>query len=143
MTNTQIAEAFAQGKTTGTANSIFINGDTIFSYGYHFPIARLTDRTDETGKTIALFTCRSYSNTTAKHKNHVYSALSNAGYRIIVTDISEGKVSSNTIEGLKKELEEIKLKQTRARVEWSKENLLSQGVTKIQDIATLRTAYSL
>ena len=46
-------------------------GDTIYSYGSHFPIAR---HVAHKGKAAVLFTTRSYSVTTAGHKCMVESA---------------------------------------------------------------------
>jgi hypothetical protein len=42
MTNQQIITKFVNGATTGknSNRSLFIEGDTIYSYGYHFPLAR-------------------------------------------------------------------------------------------------------
>lgn len=47
-------------------------GATIYSYGYHFPIARFVERK---GRKCVLFTTQSYSVSTAKHIGHVRSAL--------------------------------------------------------------------
>ncbi len=53
-----------------TANgNFFFTGDTIYSYGHHFPIARHVGG-------VVLFTTRGYSVTTAGHKGHVESACS-------------------------------------------------------------------
>jgi histidinol phosphatase-like enzyme len=51
---------------------MFFEGSTIYSYGYHFPICKIT--TNQQGKEALLFTNRSYSNTTAKHISIVSSA---------------------------------------------------------------------
>lgn len=85
MTNSQVAQAFADRKTTGHSNNMFINRDTIFSYGYHFPIARHTDKMYQ-NKPIVLFTTRKYSMTTSHHKANVWSALTNAGYYLLHVD---------------------------------------------------------
>lgn len=79
MTNKQIAAAFADGKRTGkNANgSLFIEGDTIYSYGYHFPLAR---RNVE-NKT-AVRNARKYSVTTSKHSGLIGYALTVAGYTV-------------------------------------------------------------
>lgn len=64
-TNYDIAHAFAYGATSGRNLNMFIDGDSIYSYGYHFCIAKRVN----TG--TVLFTTRGYSNSTAKHKNYV------------------------------------------------------------------------
>lgn len=56
-----------EGKTS--SRNFFFERNVIYSYGYHFPIAKFLD--DGT----VLFTNRGYSNTTAKHIAAVRSAL--------------------------------------------------------------------
>lgn len=46
-------------------HNMFYEGDTIYSYGYHFPIARHMTTPD--GRNVVLFTTDSYSVSTAKH----------------------------------------------------------------------------
>ena len=83
MTNKQVAQCFANGEThTIRGNEIkgsnmFIDGDTIYSYGYHFPIAR------NIGAYYTIFNSNGYSNSTSKHKGHVLSALMSEGKIII------------------------------------------------------------
>ena len=48
----------------GNRANFFFRGNTIYSYGEHFPIARVVKRK---GKTVVLFTTRTYSHTTAGH----------------------------------------------------------------------------
>jgi hypothetical protein len=55
--------------------SMFFNGSIIYSYGHHFAIAKHIR--NEQGQTAVLFTERTYSNTTAKHKNHVWLSCKN------------------------------------------------------------------
>ena len=55
--------------------SMYFNGSTIYSYGSHFPIAKHIR--NEQGQTAVLFTERTYSNTTAKHINHVWMSCKN------------------------------------------------------------------
>ena len=141
MTNKQTAEAFANGKTTGGSLHMFIDGDTIFSYGYHFPIARRTGKVDENGRDIFLFTDRGYSNTTVRHKSHVSWALHE--YRVIECDISSGKVTPEVVEGLKSKLYEVRLKESRARKEWSINNYREQNKQLVADIDTLTRVWGL
>ena len=87
MTNKEIAAAFAAGKRTGkNANgSLFIDGDTLYSYGYHFPLARINPETRH-----ALRNARKYSVTTSKHSGLVAFALSQAGYTITDREMFQG-----------------------------------------------------
>jgi len=62
MNNSQVAHLWAnQSRPSGKGSNFYFTGDTIYSYGPHFPIARLY-------KNIVLFTNRDYSVTTCKHK---------------------------------------------------------------------------
>lgn len=83
-----VARAWAtQAKAQGKAASMFYEGATIYSYGYHFAIARLTETPN--GETVALFTTRDYSVTTSGHKSLVSMALYRAGiteFRVPVLD---------------------------------------------------------
>lgn len=64
MTNRQIAINFGNGSTKGKGSHLFIEGDTIYSYGYHYP---LTIRRDG----YYLFNTDYYSRSTARHKSYV------------------------------------------------------------------------
>lgn len=65
-------QAQADGRSNGRGN-IFFEGDTIYSYGHHFPIARHIK--NKRGQKAILFTAKSYSVTTAKHKRFVWGAI--------------------------------------------------------------------
>jgi len=77
MTNRQLAQAFANGATSGKSGNMFIDGDTIYSYGYHFSIATRI----HTG--LYLINKDRYSNTTARHISHVRQAISGDNIDII------------------------------------------------------------
>lgn len=71
--NSELAHAFAlqnqdHGRTTN--NSFYFYGDSLFSYGSHFCIAKFVD------SDTVLFTTQTYSNTTAKHMSYSAHALS-------------------------------------------------------------------
>jgi hypothetical protein len=72
-----------------STNSVFFSGDTIYSYGYHFPIA-----THHKG--IVLFTLDSYSSTTAKHIHNVRSAVS---HKDLVYCLNPKNASENNHDG--------------------------------------------
>lgn len=74
----------ASGRCTG--KNVFFEGATIFSYGHHFPMARLVLKN---GKPDAvLLTTRSYSVTTSGHKSDVRSATRHLT-QFYVDDVSE------------------------------------------------------
>ncbi len=61
-----------QSEARNPTRNLYFSGDTIFSYGSHFPIARLVKHR---GKTAVLFTNRSYSVTTSGHCSMVRHAI--------------------------------------------------------------------
>ena len=72
-TSENVAHLFAnqlQGEARTQTNNFYFNGKSIYSYGSHFCIAKFID------DKMLLFTERGYSNTTAKHINHVWNATS-------------------------------------------------------------------
>ena len=109
MTNIQVSRKFADGAHRGSSNSMFIDGNIIYSYGYHFPIARIVN--DNT----VLFTNRGYSNTTAKHKSNVLNALMSNNYRIITVNNVTTRNKEENMKLLETDLTYLKEKQKRAR----------------------------
>jgi|688.fasta_scaffold125538_3 hypothetical protein len=70
-TNSEIAHIWANElEYKGQQGNLFYSGKTVYSYGYHFPIAKHLDY-----KTV-LFTKRGYSNSTSKHIRLVMQAIS-------------------------------------------------------------------
>jgi hypothetical protein len=55
------------------SGNMFFDKKTIYSYGYHFPIARIIR--NEAGEKAVLFTTDTYSKTTARHISDVRQAL--------------------------------------------------------------------
>lgn len=80
MTNKQVAQAFASGATKGRSLHVYIEGNTVYSYGKHFPIAT------RIGMSRVLFTSKGYSPTTARHKSLVKLALMERGLNVSETD---------------------------------------------------------
>lgn len=58
-------------------SSFYFRGNTIYSYGSHFPIA--VKLKNKKGKQAFLFTTRHYGVTTAKHKNETWSSIRGNG----------------------------------------------------------------
>lgn len=68
MNNKEVAHLWAnQSRKSAFGSHFYFQGDTIYSYGPHFPIARLVGD-------VVLFTTRGYSNSTARHKGIALSA---------------------------------------------------------------------
>lgn len=107
MNNRQIAKDFANGETDGKGSNLFIEGDTIYSYGHHFPIAKRYKTL--LGEEITLFNSNDYSSTTASHKSYVINALNGTILECPNCEIDKAK------EYLDKKLNEAIEKEKRAR----------------------------
>lgn len=73
--NSDLAHAYAnqtQNSGRNSNGSFYFSGKTIYSYGGHFPIAKIV--TNDNGLECMLFTYRTYSNTTAKQIGMVRNA---------------------------------------------------------------------
>lgn len=82
--NRQIAHVWAQqtqesGKTPN--RNLFFEGKTIYSYGYHFPLARFA--TDD----IVLVNKDSYSVSTSKHQGYVRNAITHKQQLFVSTQV--------------------------------------------------------
>jgi len=66
--NKEVAEMFARGATEGSSGHMFIDENTIYSYGRHFPIAKRYGN-------VFIFTTSSHSTTTSNHKGRVKEAI--------------------------------------------------------------------
>jgi hypothetical protein len=76
MDNDMVAHVWAaqsQDDARNAQKNFYFEGDTIYSYGRHFPIARFV-KNDRRERAV-LFTTRGYSNTTSKHIHTVRGAL--------------------------------------------------------------------
>ena len=88
-----VATEFAEGATQGknSTGTLFIDGNTIYSYGWHFPIAVL-DRS----KKIAYFNTDSYSHTTSCHQGVVKRELNSHGFKLVQKNTEELKKLSGS-----------------------------------------------
>ncbi len=70
MNNTQVAHLWASGnKASGKGSNFYFEGDTIYSYGNHFPIARRIN------ENLYLITQRGYSVSTSRHISYARRAI--------------------------------------------------------------------
>src|SRR5258708_686005 len=83
----------AQDETRNRKGNLYFHGDTIYSYGLHFPIARHV--TNDAGERAVLFTTATYSVTTSSHCSAVRSAIP-SGIRVFhVPHVSNGRYSGS------------------------------------------------
>lgn len=74
MNNSTVAHNFANRiKPTGKGSNMFYNNDTIYSYGYHFPLAKFVK--DAKDNDVIMLNIDSYSISTAKHQIIVRTAI--------------------------------------------------------------------
>ncbi len=136
MNNKTVAENWRD--QTGKAkngSSMYYEGKTIYSYGYHFPMAYITDSTFQ-GKDIILQNSNGYSNSTAKHLNHMRGQCYDDAVITISTELLKKFIDAmkysdyDKLPALKKEAKaeiearkaDQELKLSRARAEHRKES---------------------
>ncbi len=72
--NAQLSHAWAnQTQETGKGSNMYFNGNVIYSYGSHYEIAQIVITPN--GQRVYFVNSNGYSNTTAKHTNHVWKAI--------------------------------------------------------------------
>lgn len=70
--NPELIKVFnKQSQHYGKANSLFFEGNTLYSYGYHYPLALFIE------PDTILLNDTGYSNTTARHISHARNITSN------------------------------------------------------------------
>ena len=123
--NSEISKMFARGCHEGYNENMFIEGNTIFSYGHHFPIAK------RWGK-IYLMNSGGYSSTSKHHKMLVFGDLTSCGKTIIFLpecDIQNAykakEMNENTIEKFKVKFSRARTKQGYYRI--GIQNLMKQN----------------
>jgi len=84
-----------QDEARNRQGNLYFTGDTIYSYGSHFPIARPV--TNDAGERTVLFTTASYSVTTSSHCSAVRSAIP-SGFRVFhVPNVCHGRYSGSEL----------------------------------------------
>jgi hypothetical protein len=118
----------SQSQYEGRAGNIFFENGVIYSYGYHFPVARFAP---EFGN-IVLFTNRGYSSSTGKHKSLIRGAIPR-NYEVIYCDDPKRSADHN-------------LDKWRAAVEWmrrdfaAKNHKISRGNLAVEIFKTCESA---
>lgn len=109
--NSEVAHVWAQRNQQEGRNSndtFYFEGNTIYSYGSHFPIASFIDGNYD----VVLWNDSTYSSTTSGHQSHVRNAISH--YRILPVKYISGNKKDN-LEYYLKKLLQLAGKQERAR----------------------------
>lgn len=82
MTNEQLVEEFANGATKGKSSSMFIEGNVIYSYGKHFPLAARVS-------TGFLINTDKFSVTTSKHQTLIKRHLAPIDVKMTTDEIKK------------------------------------------------------
>jgi len=101
---------------SGQGSNLFFEGDVIYSYGYHFPIARKVDGSDMR----ILFTTRGYSPTTGKQMGQVMSGLNYRDWGLwhvdnVMADTVKEHVENHDALYMSIKAEELMFARTRSR----------------------------
>lgn len=93
--NSQVAHLWAnKSRERARGHNLYFDGDTIYSYGSHFPIARHISR----GKQSAvLFTTKTYSVSTSKHISYTHRALNGLSLPVFNVQDIRGNAESAVI----------------------------------------------
>ena len=85
----KLAHAWANElQNEGRASNMFFKDNIIYSYGYHYEIARLIDAPN--GQKVCFINSNGYSNSTAKHTNHVSRAIPQNIVKFYVPFVNSG-----------------------------------------------------
>jgi hypothetical protein len=84
-----------QDEARNRQGNLYLTGDTIYSYGSHFPIARHV--VSEAGERAVLFTTASYSVTTSSHCSAVRSAIPSGIPVFHVPNVCPGRYSGSEL----------------------------------------------
>lgn len=104
-------------------NRMHFTERTIYSYGSHFPMARIFDAPN--GKQIVLFTNRTYSPTTARHIRAVQRALNRSHRRVVYCEFVDTLQGSANLLAFQQDFEAVAGKHAKARVDSTKRTYAS------------------
>lgn len=84
-----------QDEARNRQGNLYFTGDTIYSYGSHFPVARHV--TNAAGERGVLFTTATYSVTTSSHCSAVRSAIPSGIRVFLVPNLCHGRYSGSVL----------------------------------------------
>jgi len=109
----------AQSDARNAKGSLYFRGDTIYSYGSHFPVARHVH--NKPGEAAVLFTTKTYSVTTSGHCSTVWSACHHLTLFRVPDVLADAKSAhTDNLTDYTKRIREALLKSARARSTWAK-----------------------
>lgn len=96
-----------------SGGSFYFQGDTIYSYGSHFPIAKLAKAPN--GEACIFVTTRTYSNTTAKHCSKVQQGIRNTYRKVLYVFDPTNILGEHNVEQMKNDFTAVEAKHAKAR----------------------------
>lgn len=126
MNTDQVCTRFYEGKrTNGKANSVYFDGNTLYSYGTHFPMAV------RVGKNLYAWNENRYSNTTSKHQSKAWdptvlyipcdTQTMQEWDLVIRYGYETHKAKTDTLSYIHAKIQEAEDKKSRARLDHMKE----------------------
>ncbi len=116
----------SQSTARNAKGSLFFNGDTIYSYGHHFPIARhVSSGEHQTDARAILFTTQEHSVTTRQHCSMVQRAIPDSVQVFNVPHVEHGHESgyiAKNCTSYAERIEDAIQKCARARSTWTREH---------------------
>jgi len=143
MNNLTLAEQFAKGETSGTGSNMFIDQDTIYSYGRHYKIAVRLNPTQKFSSNISfVYNPERYSSTTNKHQSYVRSNLQSY---IAIPDCNiEEQFLRDYLNKLKLEVDEVKAIQSKLKTKGKRfyqfENKIETMTERVKEVEHFTTA---
>lgn len=157
MTNEQTIQSFIEGKKDhghNSTHSIYFDGDVLYSYGSHFPLAVRYTRDD--GSQLYFVNEDRYSNTTTNHQSGTRWQLHQLGHEVIELDTKSMKLIADyvnydwgstdiptfkktSVEYLQAEYKHALSKADRARKEHMRDIWLSDAGEKLNQINAIKS----
>lgn len=106
-----VSQTQDEGRSPG--ERMYFTGDTVYSYGPHFPIATIFDAPN--GEKVVLFTTRTHSNTTRTHCAAIESALSRSRYRVVYCAVIKPPVHETNLADFYAAMQQVADKHANAR----------------------------
>lgn len=115
---------------SGKGSNFFYEGNTIYSYGHHFPIAK------KIGNHTVLFTNQSYSVSTSKHISTTRQSIPQSVRVIYVSDPSADSKAAHkkNYRELKSNLQALRPKLARTRTGWNRDTTIRDMQNIIEDL---------
>lgn len=141
--NYTTAKNFVQGYEAN-ANNLRTDGTILVSY---YTVIGLRAEYKNTNFANVIFLCRAgYSNTTRKHKSHVYSNAYRYGYKVIeVNEVRPytDKEHAKNLKGFEEAAHEYRTKATRARTDRNKAVYMEQAKREEENERIYKAVYKL